>query len=529
MGRIPLRDRHLDDGQPLTICHEDAVPRRGFAMDVVMCSARYCPCTSVSIRFARLEREADEDDRVLVELDLADGSVRSLRDGAGLLEAPVDEAWLRRRLADDLGRLIAERQRRQRAQDDRSSWQQYPWAAHVDGEVVAHCELFPEDWDLLVGPDRLWLLDQHCVRPRCACKDVVVDGVTAAGLRVGQAVLRMGGEDHVKVVRCDAELRADVDDALRDHGLRRRLHRRFEQTRRVARLLATWSGDQQDPDAVVERMLARRDDPARDELDQVRALGALAIPALARSAADPGAALMRRARAVRLLAAVELPACAPALVAALMSPELVEDDLVIEDAVEGLAVLSTASIEPLLAAVPTAGAAAEYVIDALAQIRRPDPRVLALLAEWAPRDLGRWAPDMAYQGPAGLQRLHELLAQLVDTVPLNLAAATTIVDALEDAGEPVADAVLAQVQAAAGAAKAAAAAERRREIEERQAVRARAQAELAALDRGMPPGRNQPCRCGSGEKYKKCHLAGDEAARRALVEAAMTGSLAAGQ
>ena len=28
------------------------------------------------------------------------------------------------------------------------------------------------------------------------------------------------------------------------------------------------------------------------------------------------------------------------------------------------------------------------------------------------------------------------------------------------------------------------------------------------------PGRNEPCHCGSGKKYKQCHLEKDEAARR---------------
>ena len=35
----------------------------------------------------------------------------------------------------------------------------------------------------------------------------------------------------------------------------------------------------------------------------------------------------------------------------------------------------------------------------------------------------------------------------------------------------------------------------------------------------QPPGRNQPCWCGSGRKYKQCHLAADQelsARRRAL-------------
>ncbi len=35
----------------------------------------------------------------------------------------------------------------------------------------------------------------------------------------------------------------------------------------------------------------------------------------------------------------------------------------------------------------------------------------------------------------------------------------------------------------------------------------------------MKPGRNDPCRCGSGNKYKKCCLPKDEAARSAELAA----------
>ena len=35
----------------------------------------------------------------------------------------------------------------------------------------------------------------------------------------------------------------------------------------------------------------------------------------------------------------------------------------------------------------------------------------------------------------------------------------------------------------------------------------------------MKLGRNDPCHCGSGEKYKKCHLAADEAAHAAKLVA----------
>jgi hypothetical protein len=35
----------------------------------------------------------------------------------------------------------------------------------------------------------------------------------------------------------------------------------------------------------------------------------------------------------------------------------------------------------------------------------------------------------------------------------------------------------------------------------------------------MKPGRNDPCHCGSKQKYKKCHLASDDAARSAELSA----------
>lgn len=35
----------------------------------------------------------------------------------------------------------------------------------------------------------------------------------------------------------------------------------------------------------------------------------------------------------------------------------------------------------------------------------------------------------------------------------------------------------------------------------------------------MKPGRNDPCHCGSGQKYKKCHLAADDTARSAELAA----------
>lgn len=52
-------------------------------------------------------------------------------------------------------------------------------------------------------------------------------------------------------------------------------------------------------------------------------------------------------------------------------------------------------------------------------------------------------------------------------------------------------------------------------------VRRDRRAELAAMERNQASparslkiGRNEPCWCGSGKKYKRCHLREDEAASR---------------
>ena len=42
-------------------------------------------------------------------------------------------------------------------------------------------------------------------------------------------------------------------------------------------------------------------------------------------------------------------------------------------------------------------------------------------------------------------------------------------------------------------------------------------------------GRNDPCHCGSGQKYKKCHLAKDDAAKSAELSAAAAAAAAAAQ
>ena len=49
---------------------------------------------------------------------------------------------------------------------------------------------------------------------------------------------------------------------------------------------------------------------------------------------------------------------------------------------------------------------------------------------------------------------------------------------------------------------------------------------LLELGGPMKIGRNDPCHCGSGQKYKKCHLAKDDAAKSAELAAAAAAAAA---
>jgi uncharacterized protein YecA (UPF0149 family) len=48
-----------------------------------------------------------------------------------------------------------------------------------------------------------------------------------------------------------------------------------------------------------------------------------------------------------------------------------------------------------------------------------------------------------------------------------------------------------------------------------------------ATQRGELPGRNEPCWCGSGKKYKQCHLRKDSEDRREAAYAAQAAKMAA--
>lgn len=518
----PADLRRLDHGHAFAVGPDD---HPGFALDVRVCSAVNCACTDVELALLPRERlgrssdgadEADDDvESVSVQFNARTREVRRISDPADWLTAPADERWLRGELAGAVGDRIVARVDRLRASHDRRTWQSFAWADHQKGDKVAHYELFPHDWDLLVMPDErtAWAIDYYCVEPSCSCQDIAISLRAEQGATIGEATLRLGSRAGLIVIHCTPEARPYVDKLVQHQH--RALLRRFGEMRSIARRLKTWPQDLADPTAAVETLLARRAPLEVDDLDRIHALGERVVAQLVAAAQDPGANEVRRKRATQLLAAIGDPAAVDVLAAAVRWADPEVDPDVFDEVSSALNEIRGPSLAALLAVLPTttSDAERERVAFALADLRIADPRVLALVAEYVRRAPRQWLHHLQWQGDEAIPIAREALASALDAGLEHLEVAIESADILRDLGATVD----AEHRARIGQAQQAAA-----DLEADRAARARAdadtaRAELAAFDRRVRPGRNQACPCGSGEKYKKCHLAADETTRSELV------------
>jgi hypothetical protein len=295
------------------------------------------------------------------------------------------------------------------------------------------------------------------------------------------------------------------------------LHRRFREIRRVAKRLKTWSADLADPTAAIHMFIDARTPLTQDALDRVQALGVRVTDALTAIVTDPNSSDVRRIRGARLLAAIGDPACAAPLASLLKWPAVREDPDAFGDVVDALVELRQVAIEPLLAVAQGAGPEDEPMIDVLADLRAADPRVLSLLAERARRVPARWTDALRWQGPAALLVVREILDTAMNATPLDWEAAHEAIDVLEHLGERVDDGVLDRIEQARAEFEEALAAER---AEAEVATRRAATLVAPTTQARARPGRNRPCWCGSGKKYKNCHLGADGAEGDALATGA---------
>ncbi len=207
--------------------------------------------------------------------------------------------------------------------------------------------------------------------------------------------------------------------------------------------------------------------------------------------------------AARLLGDLRVEAAIPALLATLLKME--PGYILWDAALFALEAIGAPVLEPALALVPDAAAEQRsYLADVLSRLSVRDPRILTLLQGELRRDPMHGAMYLGHYGdPAALP---DLLAAF-DALPLDSSGGLFANQALVELHATIED--CGGVLTPAQQAKHLAATAPQRKFRE----------ELLGLTTGQPtsslpaparakdrPGRNDPCWCGSGRKYKKCHL-----------------------
>jgi hypothetical protein len=221
---------------------------------------------------------------------------------------------------------------------------------------------------------------------------------------------------------------------------------------------------------------------------------------------------MASIHAARLLGELRSEAAIPALLAALMDSE---PGLILWDAaLFALAEIGPPVLEPALALVPDATPEHRgYLVDVLSRLKVPDARVLALLLEELRTDPESGAMYLGhYADPASLP---DLIAAF-DAMPLDegnsLFANQGLVElkaSIDDAGGHLTPAQLAKYDLALAPRLAL-----RDQMhgffgDEPEAAKATPSLPQQPVRAVQRPGRNDPCWCGAGRKYKKCHLVAD--------------------
>lgn len=228
------------------------------------------------------------------------------------------------------------------------------------------------------------------------------------------------------------------------------------------------------------------------------AAGPRAVPALHRVLEDldlfeedgPGGG-WAPVHAVELLGELRATEAIPLLLELL--PECGEDDLLTDVIVLALAAMGPAVLEPALQAVPAARDRDHLLAlaDALANAGAQDPRIHALLLDVLEREPMLGASFLAsYGDPAAIAPLSERFDRLLQDEGRNEVDPINLADAIETLGGTLT-------------------ADQEAEID---AIRRRNRAAPQTLAPEKKRGRNDPCHCGSGKKYKKCCYDSDRAA-----------------
>ena len=510
----PLRwgDRWLDDGGDLELWADDE--QVGLRLHVT---------TAGELIAARLRGVTSG--RARIKLDPSSHDI-VVDDPQGVLGPPLDLEWLQARLDPALREVISERARRARW-DDRHDWKEGDKPRVSLGAHVRFCDVFPASWDLLVthGGKRYALIDRYRIDEGADEVPIAIEVIDlVAGAPVGTAKVK---QDHAsdpgkRVWRATAGLVDEILFQFRQNADDwSRLLSRPEAIARVARRLRTWDADRADPDAAVRAALSEADDLSADASDRVAALGDRAVPALRRAlqAKDP----IDQYFAAQLLAEVGDASGVQVLVAALVTDDQDFDGFAI---VDSLLTLGERSLEPLLTAFPHADPERQFLVmealvaleirddrirDILLRALETDAMVAGLLAQYG--DDG--APTVAALRGALVRRLDELKLDSDDVGAYD--DAIELAEALRDL-DAVSPPLAARVEGELMRSRFADRPVRESELDDlgdpEDEPAPEEPAPIGSPVRAVVrPGRNEPCWCGSKQKYKKCHLESDEAER----------------
>jgi hypothetical protein len=218
--------------------------------------------------------------------------------------------------------------------------------------------------------------------------------------------------------------------------------------------------------------------------------------------------------AMYLASELRLAGALPALVSCVLHADLADD--LWEAALSALYAIGSPAVESLLAAFeahsdPDARAG---LADALLAMEATDDRILNGLLQLLDQDAAKGASRLAeYGDPRALPALVEALDR-AELAPLDSRDGLANEDVLDLAGA---------IKVLGGALNEVQRAKEQRVLRLRRRLLSEAM-RLAGDEIGIKripasreqrPGRNDPCHCGSGKKYKKCHLEVDERERTA--------------
>ena len=212
--------------------------------------------------------------------------------------------------------------------------------------------------------------------------------------------------------------------------------------------------------------------------------------------------------AVYLATELRLAGTVPSLVSCLLQADV--GDALWEAALNAIRAIGAPAVEPLLAAFDAHSDifARSSIADALLATGATDERVLNALLRLLDDDTAQGADKLAQYGD---HRVLPALVKALDRAELDPAGdrdflanedVLNLAGAIQSLGGTLTETQRAKEQAVL----------RRREGVFLEAQRLSAQEIESAqvpVRREHRPGRNDPCHCGSGKKYKKCHLAED--------------------